>query len=177
MKHANGVDISAWARSDKGQKVKAEELEVSVDGNHHDCYRRFYMPFCDGDVQFRFRLPFRFDAHGASTIHARVFTYQQDGVQMPFKVCHTLEWRANNTRTLAELRLPAPVEAASQGYDGANGAVQPLPPGLNGINVNALLASSEYDVPTVRGVVRAFFQLEDSRWLDRRYAKLNCVFK
>lgn len=166
MKHVNGVGISAWARSGNGQEVGVEELEALIDDGHHDHYRKFYMLFCDGEVRFKFRLPAHFDAHGASTIHTGISIR---GVVREFWVYHTQHWRSNDTRDFLELRLPAPVEASDQEGCDINGVLQPLPPGLGEIDTRAVVASSEYDVPKLSGLVRAIFQLGNSQWLNRRY--------
>lgn len=173
MKHINGVDVFARARSDDGQGFKVEELEVSVDGNHHDHYRRFYTRFCEGDVRFTFCLPSLFDAYGASTIHTKVFTHRQ---KPDFCVNHTQNWRADVPRGCRELRFPEPAEAPGQEDSDIDRVLQALPSGPSQIDTNALVASPEYDVPSFPGLVRAIFQLGHSQWLPKRFAnRLMCA--
>lgn len=159
MKHINEVDVSAWRRSDNEQESQIEELEASLDGNHHVRYRRFYMRFCDGDVWFRFRLPSQFDAHGASTIQTLVFTSRRDSDPPIFLINHRQEWRAKDTQSSQELRLEEPVDVPNQECCDFNRMLQPLPPGFSLTDNKALLAHSENKTPKLPSIVRVIFRL------------------
>lgn len=169
MKHINEVDVSAWGRPGNGQEFQIEELEVSLDINHHVRYRRFYMRFCDGDVWFRFRLPSQFNAHGASTIQTLVFTSRRGSDRPIFLINHRQEWRAKDTRSSQELRHEEPVDVPNQECCDINRMLQPLPPGPSRTDNKALLANSENKTPKLPSIVRAIFRLGDSLWLGERY--------